>query len=76
MEIALNPASKRKTAVAVSLKGGERMFGADALVQGVKSPKHCYKYMLDLLGKKFDHPLVTQIQPVYTFFNSFTEFIA
>jgi len=69
MEIALNPESKRKTAVAVSIKDGERKFGSDALVQGVKSPKHCYMYLLDLLGKKIDHPLVVRFQsqfPHYT----------
>jgi len=58
MEIALNPESKRKTSVAVSLKDGERKFGSDAMGVCVKSPKHCYVYLLDLLGKKVDHPLV------------------
>jgi len=58
MEIALNPESKRKTSVAVSIKDGERKFGSDAMAVCVKSPKHCYVYLLDLLGKKVDHPLV------------------
>jgi hypoxia up-regulated 1 len=58
MEIALNPESKRKTSVAVSLKDGERKFGSDAMGVCVKSPKHCYVYLLDLLGKKVGHPLV------------------
>jgi len=58
MEIALNPESKRKTSMAVSIKDGERKFGSDAMVICVKSPKSCYVYLLDLLGKKVDHPLV------------------
>merc|ERR1712106_1143082 len=58
MEIALNPESKRKTSMAVSIKDGERKFGSDAMVVCVKSPKSCYVYMLDLLGKKVDHPVV------------------
>merc|ERR1719244_1057753 len=62
MEIALNPESKRKTSVAVSIKDGERKFGSDAMNVCVKSPKHCYVYLLDLLGKKVDHPLVKSYQ--------------
>ena len=60
MEIALNPESKRKTAVAVSLRDGERTFGSDALSAGVRFPKTCYFYLLDLLGKTPDHPMVKQ----------------
>jgi len=62
MEIALNPESKRKTSVAVSMKDGERKFGSDAMGVCVKSPKNCYVYLLDLLGKKIDHPLVKAYQ--------------
>jgi len=62
MEIALNPESKRKTSVAVSLKDGERKFGSDAKAVGVKSPKHCYTHLLDLLGKSTDNPLVHSYQ--------------
>jgi len=69
MEIALNPQTKRKTSVAVSMKDGERSFGSDAMIVCVKSPKHCYYYLLDLLGKKIDHPAVIAYQkrfPQYT----------
>jgi len=59
MEIALNPSSKRKTNVVVSIEGNERKFGDDAMVVCVKKPKYCYAYLLDLLGKKVDHPTVT-----------------
>jgi len=69
MEIALNPESKRKTSVAVSIKDGERKFGSDAMGVGVKNPKYCYGYMLDLLGKKVEHPIVQAYKarfPQYT----------
>jgi len=62
MEIALNPESKRKTNVAVSMKDGERKFGSDAMIVCVKSPKHCYQHLLDLLGKTMDHPAVMAYQ--------------
>ena len=62
MEIALNPESKRKTNVAVSMKDGERKFGSDAMIVCVKSPKHCYQHLLDLLGKKMEHPAVKAYQ--------------
>ena len=65
MEIALNPESKRKTNVAVSMKDGERKFGSDAMIVCVKSPKHCYQNLLDLLGKKMDHPAVAAYQARY-----------
>ena len=68
MEIALNPESKRKTSVAVSIKDGERKFGSDAMVVCVKSPKHCYYYLLDLLGKKLDHPLVVAYQQRFPYY--------
>ncbi len=58
MEIALNAESKRKTAVAVSIKDGDRWFGSDALNICVRFPKNCYFYLLDLVGKKFDHSQV------------------
>ncbi len=58
MEIALNPQSQRKTSVAVAFRDGERTFGSDAMAVAVKYPKNCYFYLLDLLGKKIDHPSV------------------
>jgi len=69
MEIALNKESKRKTAVAVALRGEERTFGSDALAVCTKYPQKCYFYLLDLVGKPFDHPAVKLYQerfPYYT----------
>ena len=62
MEIALNRESKRKTAAAVSLRGDERTFGSDALSDGVRYPKTCYAFLLDLLGKPFEHPQVQRFR--------------
>jgi len=58
MEIALNPESKRKTSVAVSIKDGERKFGSDAMAVCTKQPMYCYTHLLDLVGKKVDNPIV------------------
>lgn len=58
MEIALNKESKRKTPVAVAFRDGERTFGEDAINSGIRYPAGSYLYMLDLLGKKIDNPIV------------------
>ncbi|XP_063624936.1 hypoxia up-regulated protein 1 [Cydia splendana] len=58
MEIVLNKESKRKTPAVVAFRDGVRTFGEDAVTVGVRFPKNSYKYLLDLLGKSFDHPLV------------------
>ncbi len=60
MEIALNKESKRKTPVAVAFRDGERVFGEDALNVGSRFPKQAYIYLLDVLGKTPDNPLVQQ----------------
>ena len=46
MEIALNPSSKRKTNVVVSIEGNERKFGDDAMVVCVKKPKYCFCFLI------------------------------
>ncbi|CAG0915624.1 unnamed protein product [Notodromas monacha] len=60
MEIALNKESKRKTPVAVAFRDGERVFGEDAQNVGSRFPKQAYIYLLDVLGKTPDNPLVQQ----------------
>ena len=44
MEIALNKESKRKTAVAVFFRNGERLVGADAATSGNKYPYNTYVF--------------------------------
>lgn len=58
MEIALNEESKRKTPVTISFRNGERSFGEEAQVVGLRSPQNSFSYMLDLLGKSIDNPMV------------------
>uniref|UniRef100_A0A8C9VDY9 Hypoxia up-regulated protein 1 n=1 Tax=Scleropages formosus TaxID=113540 RepID=A0A8C9VDY9_SCLFO len=57
MEIVLNKESRRKTPVAVCLKENERLFG-DGALGSVKNPKVVYRYLQDLLGKRYDNPQV------------------
>ncbi|KAG8199551.1 hypothetical protein JTE90_009392 [Oedothorax gibbosus] len=58
MEIALNRESQRKTPVVVSFREGERVFGDPALSIGVRFPDKCFMYLMDIIGKKIDNPLV------------------
>jgi hypoxia up-regulated 1 len=58
MEIALNKESKRKTPVTIAFRDGERTFGEDAATIGVRFPKNSYSYLLELLGKRVDNPIV------------------
>lgn len=58
MEIALNKESKRKTPVAIAFRDGERFFGEDAQVVGVRFPQNMFSYILDLVGKPIHNPLV------------------
>ncbi|KAL1131874.1 hypothetical protein AAG570_011485 [Ranatra chinensis] len=69
MEIALNKESKRKTPVAVAFRDGERTFGEDAITVGVRFPKNCYTYLLDLIGKKIDNPMVRLYQKRFPYYN-------
>lgn len=60
MEIALNKESKRKTPTVISLRENIRTYGEDAQTVGIRFPKNSYHYLLDLLGKDIDHPIVQQ----------------
>ncbi|XP_004525071.1 hypoxia up-regulated protein 1 isoform X2 [Ceratitis capitata] len=58
MEIALNRESKRKTPVILAFRDGLRTFGEDAVTVGIREPAAAYGYLLDLLGKTIDNPIV------------------
>lgn len=58
MEIALNKESKRKTPTTIAFRNGERVFGEDAQTLGVRFPSNSYGYLVDLLGKTIDNPMV------------------
>lgn len=69
MEIALNKESKRKTPAFISFRDGERTFGEDAQNIGVRFPSNGYGYLLDLLGKKLDNPIVKLYQERFPYHN-------
>ena len=73
MEIALNKESKRKTPMAVAIRDGDRVFGEDAMSIGVRFPKNNYFYLLELLGKPFSHPLVTQFRERFPYYDIFED---
>lgn len=58
MEIALNKESKRKTPTTIAFRNGDRLIGEDAQTLGVRFPANNYGYLIDLLGKTVDHPMV------------------
>lgn len=68
MEIALNKESKRKTPAILSLRDNIRLFGEDAQTIAVRFPKQAYSYLLDLLGKNINHPLVKLYQKRFPFY--------
>ncbi|XP_032689323.1 hypoxia up-regulated protein 1 isoform X2 [Odontomachus brunneus] len=69
MEIALNKESKRKTPVSIAFRDGERSFGEDAQVVGVRFPQNTYSYILDLLGKPINNPLVQLYLKRFPYYN-------
>ncbi|KAL9965587.1 hypothetical protein ACROYT_G029408 [Oculina patagonica] len=69
MEIVLNQESRRKTPVAVSLRDNERLFSDGALTTSVKYPKSSYIYVQDVLGKKFNNPLVQQYKQRFPWYD-------
>ncbi|XP_058449575.1 hypoxia up-regulated protein 1 [Malaya genurostris] len=58
MEIALNKESKRKTPTAIAFRDGDRVVGEDAYNIGVRFPANNFAYLIDLLGKTIDNPMV------------------
>lgn len=69
MEIALNKESKRITPVILSFRDGERLFGEDARTVGLRFPTKSFHYLLDLLGKTVDNPIVKLYQTRFPYYN-------
>lgn len=69
MEIALNKESKRKTPAVIAFRDGERSFGEDAQVVGIRFPQNTFSYILDLLGKPIDNPLVQLYLKRFPYYN-------
>lgn len=68
MEIVLNKESKRKTPIAIAFRNDERTIGEDAYTIGVKFPSNMYFYLLELLGKTLDNPLVQLYQKRFPYY--------
>ena len=49
---------QEKTPLSVAFRDGERYFGDASLSTGVRFPDKTFDYLLDLIGKKIDNPLV------------------
>ncbi|XP_037930648.1 hypoxia up-regulated protein 1 [Teleopsis dalmanni] len=69
MEIALNKESKRKTPTILSFRDGVRNFGEDAVTVGLREPAAVYGYLLDLLGKTVDNPIVDLYKKRFPYYN-------
>lgn len=68
MEIALNKESKRKTPTVISFRDNLRSFGEDAQTVAIRFPKNAYAYLLDLLAKDLNHPLVKLFQERFPYY--------
>lgn len=69
MEIALNKESKRKTPAVVAYRDDVRTFGEDAQTIGVRFPQSSYGYLLDLVGKDINNPIVKLYQERFPYYN-------
>ncbi|XP_039497676.1 hypoxia up-regulated protein 1 isoform X1 [Drosophila santomea] len=69
MEIALNRESKRKTPAILAFRDGTRTIGEDAQTIGIKDPNSAYGYLLDLLGKTIDNPIVDLYRKRFPYYN-------
>lgn len=69
MEIALNKESKRKTPAILAYRDGQRLFGEDAATVGLRFPTNSFHYLLDLLGKTVDNPIVKLYQKRFPYYN-------
>lgn len=69
MDIALNKESKRKTPAIIAFRNGQRSFGDEAATVGLRFPSNSFVYLLDLLGKKVDNPIVKLYQKRFPYYN-------
>lgn len=62
METILNRESQRKTPFALTIRNDERYFGDEALKKAISAPKQTFLFFLDLIGKPFEDPAVSDYQ--------------
>ena len=65
----MNRESRRKTALAVSLKGSEREFGEMAMSQAIKNPKTAYLFLTQILAKPLDSPAVKAYREKFPYYD-------
>ncbi|CAO1434397.1 unnamed protein product [Diamesa hyperborea] len=69
MEIALNKESKRKTPSVIAFRDKARLFGEDAVNLAARFPASSYGYLMDLLGKQIDNPVVDLFKQRFPYYN-------
>lgn len=69
MEIALNKESKRKTPSVIAFRDKSRSFGEEAVTLAARFPASSYGYLLDLLGKEINNPIVELYKKRFPYYN-------
>lgn len=69
MEIALNKESKRKTPSVIGFRDQSRSFGEEAITLAARFPASSYGYLVDLLGKEIDNPIVDLYKKRFPYYN-------
>lgn len=69
MEIALNKESKRKTPSVIAFREKSRSFGEEAITLAARFPASSYGYLLDLLGKEVNNPIVELYKKRFPYYN-------
>lgn len=69
MEIALNKESKRKTPSVIAFREQSRSFGEEAVQLAARFPASSYGYLLDLLGKDINNPIVDLYKKRFPYYN-------
>lgn len=55
--------------VAIAFRDDERIFGQEALLFGLRHPKLCFTYLLDLIGKTMKNPIVQLFQERFPYYD-------
>ena len=69
MEIALNKESKRKTPSVIAFRDKSRSFGEEAITLAARFPASSYGYLMDLLGKDVNNPIVELYKKRFPYYN-------
>lgn len=69
MEIALNKESKRKTPSVIAFREKSRSFGEEAINLAARFPASSYGYLMDLLGKDVNNPIVELYKKRFPYYN-------